>query len=636
VPKKSKVLTSVYHLALYLTIKRALRARDGFDQDGDGIVQLDAPLGVDADDYMAPLARYLYGGQNERMLDDVAFLIINTGDKQRVILSAFDDKIEEARRAVIVRENGAEVPTRLSLAVDQVIALQPISPIDLRIACRRNLQMSISEAQAKQALAHPPALLWAALRRGRSIEDVLARLSNTGPVIEVEERRAAPDVPPLSMMHGYGVAKTWGLDLAQDLRDWKKGKIDWSQVDQGIVLSGPPGVGKTIFARAVANECDVPIIAGSLGFWQSTGHLGDLLRAMRKDFGRAKESAPCILFIDELDAFGDRNSFTHDHKDYSIQVVNAFLELLDGLDGREGVVVIGATNNLSRIDPAILRSGRLDRHIEIGLPDREDRLAILDQQIGGNISRTDLEAVAGATRDFTGADLAKIVRDAGRRARRERRELTVADLHLALPEMVPITGHHRRAFAVHEAGHTVAILRLRHGVYHGTMIIDQARNDSTKERGGAALFHLPSIEYRNSQFYRNHILVNLAGIAAEEVILGSISDGAGAGSNSDLAVATRVATYMQTAMGMGSRLRHSLAREDDDLEKLRHADPTVSKWVDEVLATEFTRAKQLIRDNKFFVEQLADMLFETGRVTPEAAAMLDPEKTAEQSHIDAA
>ncbi|MCK3776664.1 ATP-binding protein [Ensifer sesbaniae] len=149
-------------------------------------------------------------------------------------------------------------------------------------------------------------------------------------------------------MYGYGGAKEWGLELAQDLIDWQRGRIDWSEVDTGIVLSGPPGVGKTQFAAALARQCSVPIIAASLARWQARGHLGDLLKAMRSDFDKAKESAPCILFCDELDSFGDRNSFSADNKDYSTQVVNGFLEHLDGLDGREGVVVIGATNNVIR------------------------------------------------------------------------------------------------------------------------------------------------------------------------------------------------------------------------------------------------------------------------------------------------
>ncbi|WP_430253105.1 hypothetical protein [Neorhizobium sp. DAR64872/K0K18] len=196
----------------------------------------------------------------------------------------------------------------------------------------------------------------------------------------------------------------------------------------------------------------------------------------------------------------------------------------------------------------------MDRHVEISLPNAEDRTAILHQQLGQAVAPAKLEALVPATVGFSGADLAKVARDAKRIARRQKRDLVVEDVVAALPEMVPILREHRRALAVREAGHTVALLRLNHGMYRGTMIVDQVPRDSPVKRGGGAYFELPAVAYRNAQFYRDHFLVMLAGIAAEEVCLGSISDGAGAGKNSDLANATRIATAMQTQMGMGNRL----------------------------------------------------------------------------------
>src|SRR3546814_19376997 len=103
-----------------------------------------------------------------------------------------------------------------------------------------------------------------------------------------------------------------------------------------------------MFAGALARTCGCPLVSASLGEWQAAGHLGDLLKAMRRTFDEARQKAPCILFVDEIDSFGDRNSFSHDNRDYSIQVVNAFLELLDGIQSREGVDDVGATNNKSK------------------------------------------------------------------------------------------------------------------------------------------------------------------------------------------------------------------------------------------------------------------------------------------------
>nr|WP_245308429.1 AAA family ATPase [Rhizobium leguminosarum] len=387
-------------------------------------------------------------------------------------------------------------------------------------------------------------------------------------------------------------------------------------------MSGPPGVGKTQFAAALARQCNVPIIATSLARWQARGHLGDLLNAMRSDFDKAKENAPCILFCDELDSFGDRNSFSADNKDYNTKVVNGFLEHLDGLDGREGVVVIGATNDVSRIDPAILRPGRLNRHVAIPLPTASDRVAMLQQMLGQKLAKRHHSNLIAATSGFSGADLAKVARDAKRIARRAKRDVAVADIIKSLPDMVAITGELRRALAVHEAGHTVAVIALDHGKFYGAMIIDHTRNDSETVPGGGAYFEVPNVGYRTVQTYRDRIAVLLAGIAAEEVFLGAVSDGAGSGPNSDLAQATRIATVLQSGMGMGNRLRHSLAKSDRDLETLRLHDPGVAIWVDDVLRIEFERAKQIIRSQQKLVEAIADELEAKGKVSADQVAKM--------------
>ncbi|WP_170115778.1 AAA family ATPase [Mycoplana dimorpha] len=148
-----------------------------------------------------------------------------------------------------------------------------------------------------------------------------------------------------------------------------------------------------------------------------------------------------------------------------IQVVNALLECLDGLEGREGVVVVGATNNSDNIDPAILRSGRLDRQIEIPLPSEQDRIAILAQHIDHCIEVTELEGLKAWTAGMSGADLAKAARDARRLARRAKRPLNLDDVRAVLPAPIDITPEHRRALAIHEVGHTVVGLALGHGIY---------------------------------------------------------------------------------------------------------------------------------------------------------------------------
>ncbi|WP_349508016.1 AAA family ATPase [Ensifer sesbaniae] len=278
----------------------------------------------------------------------MAYMMIAATDKPRTIIKRLEGDCSRKRRLLILREQGAELPIQVMLGVDVEVDIPSISTMDFRIGCRIAYRIDVTPSEAEAAMSYPLPHVWAALRRGRPIRNALARLADASDLDVKQSRDKRQDLPLLQDMYGYGGAKEWGLELAQDLIDWQRGRIDWSEVDTGIVLSGPPGVGKTQFAAALARQCSVPIIAASLARWQARGHLGDLLKAMRSDFDKAKESAPCILFCDELDSFGDRNSFSADNKDYSTQVVNGFLEHLDGLDGREGVVVIGATNNVIR------------------------------------------------------------------------------------------------------------------------------------------------------------------------------------------------------------------------------------------------------------------------------------------------
>jgi cell division protease FtsH len=168
----------------------------------------------------------------------------------------------------------------------------------------------------------------------------------------------------LDQLHGMTEAVAWAKSTIADLADWKAGKITWDAVDSGVALTGPPGTGKSTFAKVFAAEAgNLPLISGTLAKWQASGeaHLGHLLRAMRQDFDAARAQAPSVIFIDEIDSFPDREGLTHAHRDYVIEVVNALLEQIDGIAGREGVIVIGASNDLRRCDPALLRAGRLNR-----------------------------------------------------------------------------------------------------------------------------------------------------------------------------------------------------------------------------------------------------------------------------------
>lgn len=194
-------------------------------------------------------------------------------------------------------------------------------------------------------------------------------------------------------MSGYGQAKEWALDLNDDLRLWRDGSLTWDQMSSKLLLSGSPGTGKTTFARALCNTLQIPLMVTSVAAWLEPGYLGDVLKRMSKAFELARQHAPVILFIDEIDNIGSRSGgHRGQHDDYWRSLINRLLELLDGVSKTEGVVIVAATNLPEKIDPALLRSGRLEKHVEIPLPDIDALVGIIAHHLG-----EDLETVLAST-----------------------------------------------------------------------------------------------------------------------------------------------------------------------------------------------------------------------------------------------
>lgn len=204
-------------------------------------------------------------------------------------------------------------------------------------------------------------------------------------------------IPRVETLSGYGEARAWALELKEDLALWRAGTLRWEDMSAKLLLSGPPGTGKTTFARALCNSLQVPLIATSVATWMEPGYLGDVLIRMNATFAEAEAAKPAILFVDEIDGINMRGS-SGEWTTYWDQIVNRLLELLDGATRSDGVIVIGATNNPDRIDKALLRSGRLERHIVIPKPDTEALIGILRHHLKG-----DLDAIiASAPQQETG------------------------------------------------------------------------------------------------------------------------------------------------------------------------------------------------------------------------------------------
>lgn len=186
---------------------------------------------------------------------------------------------------------------------------------------------------------------------------------------------------------GYGEARDWALDLKEDLQLWRDGGLAWSEMSTKLLLSGPPGTGKTTYARALCNTLQVPLLVTSVASWLEPGYLGDVLKRMSKAFEMARENAPVILFVDEIDNIGNRSTGRRErqHDDYWRSLINRLLELLDGASKTEGVIVVAATNLPEKIDPALLRSGRLEKHVPIPLPDIEALAGIFAHHLGDDL-----------------------------------------------------------------------------------------------------------------------------------------------------------------------------------------------------------------------------------------------------------
>ena len=454
---------------------------------------------------------------------------------------------------------------------------------------------------ADEAAATTPRLLRLARRPDQTADGYLVKVRQ---LLVLEEKAEAPappartprDEPTLDRLHGMTEATDWGRGVAEDIREFVAGRLPWSEVNgHACLLSGSPGCGKSLFARALAATCGIPLVTGSYGQWLSSGssHQGSMLKAMRTTFAEAKRLSPSILFIDEIDSFPNRANIVHAWADWEIQVVNALLELIDGGAGREGVVVVAACNQPHLLDPALVRSGRLDRHLHIGLPDREGLERILREHLGQDVPGAPLSGVALSMAGSTGADVERIVRATRARARKAGRAMALDDLVAEAGGDDPRSPADLWRVAVHEAGHALALCEHLPGTLRAVTL------RSSGERGGGTT----AVRFGGTVLagdVANSLICRLAGRAAEEVVFGMPSSGAGGGPDSDLAYASLLAAEAASALGFAAdrRLVWTGVPTVATLPRMLEKSPALAAEVERALGEAYGKALELVSARK--------------------------------------
>ncbi len=412
-------------------------------------------------------------------------------------------------------------------------------------------------------------------------------------------------------------------EVVDFLKHPKKYKDLGAKIPKGVLLVGNPGTGKTMLARAVAGEAGVPFfsISGSEFVEMFVGVGASRVRDL---FSKAKKNAPCIIFIDEIDAVGrKRGSGMGGGHDEREQTLNQILVEMDGFDGETNVIVLAATNRADVLDPALLRPGRFDRRVNITLPERKDREAILKVHFKKKPTdeTVDLDKMAAKTAGSSGADLANMANEAAIiAARRNKKKITNDELTEAF-ERVAIgperktkimNDHEKELTAYHEAGHAI--------VGHVLPDSDPVHKVTIIPRGGTGgvTWFLPPEDksYTNVYEFKDILARAMGGRIAEQLIYGD--DGITTGAGSDLRKATEIARDMVIEQGMGKGLRDQVFHEDngglmfDKMTRERPYSDETAKMIDEEVAQLITEAKHramlVLKENRSFLDKLAEAL----------------------------
>ncbi len=428
---------------------------------------------------------------------------------------------------------------------------------------------------------------------------------------------------------GEDEAKENLQEVVNYLHDPSKYKDIGASMPKGILLVGPPGTGKTMLAKAVAGEANVPFFSMS-GSEFVEMFVGMGASKVRDLFNQAKEKAPCIVFIDEIDAIGQKRSGgQYGGNDEREQTLNQLLTEMDGFEGNNGVIILAATNRPESLDPALTRPGRFDRRVPVELPDlkgREEILKVHARKIKV-AEDVDFSKIARMASGASGAELANIVNEAALRAVRDgRRFATQADLEESIEVVIAgyqkknaiMTDHEKKIVSYHEVGHALVAAMQTHSA--------PVQKITIVPRTSGALGYTMQVEEGNhylmtKEEIENKIATFTGGRAAEEVVFGSVTTGA----SNDIEQATKLARAMITRYGMSDEfgmvaletVTNQYLGDDASLACSAETQTKIDQQVVALVQKQHDKAVKILMDNREKLDQLATYLYEKETITGE-------------------
>ena len=428
---------------------------------------------------------------------------------------------------------------------------------------------------------------------------------------------------------GEDEAKENLTEIVEYLHDPDKYKEIGASMPKGILLVGPPGTGKTMLAKAVAGEANVPFFSMS-GSEFVEMFVGMGASKVRDLFKQAKEKAPCIVFIDEIDAIGKKRDGQVGGNDEREQTLNQLLTEMDGFEGNNGVIILAATNRPESLDPALLRPGRFDRRVPVELPDLKGREEILKVharkiKVADNV---DFNKIARMASGASGAELANIVNEAALRAVRDGRKFaTQADLEESIEVVIAgyqkknaiLTDKEKRIVAYHEIGHALVAARQTNSA--------PVQKITIVPRTSGALGYTMQVEEEGNHYLmskeemENKIATLTGGRAAEEIAFGSVTTGA----SNDIEQATKLAKGMITRYGMSKdfdmvameTVTNQYLGGDSSLTCSMETQTAIDKEVVELVKKQHEKAGQILLENRAKLDELSQYLYEKETITGE-------------------